>query len=299
MLIVEDIQLNQRVAQLLLQRMGYDAELVSSGEAAIAILDRKSYDVIFLDLNLPEINGYQIYQHIQSLPQQPWVIAMSASVDGSSRDRCYSLGMNDFVPKPVSQEDLTQALTYFWQYSPQQVVPQKTGSMPSDPPAKPSSNPETGRASADETALADDKTDFPPCSSNAPSLRLDIFNEVRQMFSDTRNFDGLLSAYRADAQKQLQAMVQALENQNGLALFEVLHSLGPAASSLGGQRLADLCLHLENQLRDHGCYPYEAHQSTKAIESRHWGTIGPQIQEIQAEYQRLTAAIEFQTWEIQ
>ena len=264
-LLVEDIELNQRVAQLLLQSMGYSADVASSGETAIAALEQQTYDLLFLDLNLPELNGYEIFQRVQALPHKPWVIVMSAAVDQASRDRCNSLGMTNFVPKPISREALTLALSRFWQQRQNQSV---------------------------------SRNGFPSLSSQAPSLKLGLFNEVRQLCGNDQSFKDLLLTYRNDAALQLQALANAQVEKNGLALFEVLHSLGPATSSLGGASLAELCAHLEGQLRNHGFYPLEPGQQGEAT-NVDWTAIAAQVNAIEAEYHRLIAAMEFQTWELE
>ncbi len=264
-LLVEDSELNQQVAQLLLKQMGYEVDIVSSGDAAIAAFNQQPYDLLLLDLNLPKINGYEIYQQVKALPQQPWVIVMSAAVDQTSRDRCNSLGMNNFVPKPIAREALTLALSRFWQQRQNQSV---------------------------------SRNGFPSLSSQAPSLKLGLFNEVRQLCGNDQSFKDLLLTYRNDAALQLQALANAQVEKNGLALFEVLHSLGPATSSLGGASLAELCAHLEGQLRNHGFYPLEPGQQGEAT-NVDWTAIAAQVNAIEAEYHRLIAAMEFQTWELE
>ncbi len=268
-LLVEDIELNQRVAQLVLQQMGYEADLANSGEAAIAALKQQPYDLLFLDLNLPQLNGYETYQQVCTLAQQPWVIVMSAAVDQASRDRCHSLGMNNFVPKPISRKSLTVALAQFWQQRPSQGNPSRL------PP----------------------RSKFPQLISQAPSLKVEVFHEVRQLCGNPEHFKDLLITYQDDAALQLQAMARAQAEHNGQSLFELLHSLGPATASLGGARLAEFCTYLEDQLRHYGFYPLETGQKGTAAHVD-WSAIATHLNEIETEYHRLVAAMEFQSWEL-
>jgi len=263
-LLVEDSQLNQQVAQLFFQRLGYGIDLAVDGPAAIAALGQRSYDLIFLDLNLPGLNGYEVYEQIQAFPQHPWVIAMSAAVDSASREHCRSLGMNDFVPKPISQDNLTMALGRFW--------------------------------TEQRSSVSSTRAGFPLPTSQAPSLRLDLFRKVQQLCGSAKTFEELLLTYQEDAALQLQAIAQAQVVQDGAALFDVLHSLGPATASLGGARLAELCNHLETQLREHGFYRLDLGEQSQAL-PLDWSAIAAQLQNIEAEYQRFVAAMDFQTWD--
>ena len=112
-LLAEDNLVNQKVAILLLKRMGYSADLVSNGLEAIEALERKHYDVILMDMHMPELNGLDATQRIRREflgESQPHIIAMTAAITKKDRDACFGAGMNDFVNKPVRVDELAKAI---------------------------------------------------------------------------------------------------------------------------------------------------------------------------------------------
>ncbi len=112
-LVVEDNALNQKVALMLLKRMGYVADLVVNGVEAIEAIDRKSYDVIFMDLQMPKMGGIEATETIRRDlldEDQPHIIAMTASATKRDHDACLKAGMNDFISKPIRVDELAVAL---------------------------------------------------------------------------------------------------------------------------------------------------------------------------------------------
>ena len=111
-LIAEDNRINQRVALRLLELLGYQADIVSSGKAVIVALQRQRYDVILMDMRMPETDGIATTRQIRQMPQHPdtWIIAMTASTTCQDRQRCFEAGMNDYLIKPINREALAQAL---------------------------------------------------------------------------------------------------------------------------------------------------------------------------------------------
>ncbi|MCC9075025.1 response regulator [Litorilinea aerophila] len=112
-LLAEDNLVNQKVALQLLRRMGYRADVAANGAEVLAALSRKSYDVILMDVHMPEVDGLEATRQIRTrLPgeRQPYIIAMTASVLTSDREACLQAGMDDHVGKPVRLPDLIEAL---------------------------------------------------------------------------------------------------------------------------------------------------------------------------------------------
>ena len=104
---------NQRVALLLLERIGYAADVVSDGAEAIEALVRKPYDVILMDLRMPTLDGLQATQAIRARGatfRQPRIIAMTASAMKGDREACLAAGMDDYISKPVERNELAESL---------------------------------------------------------------------------------------------------------------------------------------------------------------------------------------------
>jgi len=112
-LLVEDNVVNQKVARLLLERLGYEADLAFNGIEAIESFERQPYDLIIMDVQMPEMNGLEATVKIRSLNtewDQPYILAMSAGVTEHERKTALQAGMNDFLDKPISKERLQEKL---------------------------------------------------------------------------------------------------------------------------------------------------------------------------------------------
>jgi PAS domain S-box-containing protein len=103
-LLAEDNPVNQKVALRFLERLGYNADFVTNGVEAVAAATRRPYDLVFMDLQMPEMDGMEATRVIRrTLPagHQPCIVALTANAMPSDRDRCLEIGMNGFITKPV------------------------------------------------------------------------------------------------------------------------------------------------------------------------------------------------------
>ncbi|MCX6155168.1 MAG: response regulator [Candidatus Kapabacteria bacterium] len=101
-LIVEDNLVNQNVAKQILVHLGYHPEIASNGFEAIEYIQRKKFDLIFMDLHMPHLDGIDATKQIRAkMNTQPYIIAMTANALRGTRERCIAAGMDDFVNKPV------------------------------------------------------------------------------------------------------------------------------------------------------------------------------------------------------
>ncbi|EIJ42988.1 CheY-like receiver domain-containing protein [Beggiatoa alba B18LD] len=112
-LLVEDNPTNQKVALLLLKKLGYDADVVNNGLEALETLRHHFYNVVLMDIQMPEMDGLTATRHIRmefSPPHSPWIIAMTANAMKGDKEACLNAGMDDYIAKPVRKELLVQAL---------------------------------------------------------------------------------------------------------------------------------------------------------------------------------------------
>ncbi len=112
-LLAEDNVVNQKLALRLLERMGYRADLAGNGMEVLEALYRQPYDVILMDVQMPEMDGLEATRFIvREWPSQkrPRIIAMTANAMQEDRERCLAAGMNDYVSKPIRVDELVNAL---------------------------------------------------------------------------------------------------------------------------------------------------------------------------------------------
>ncbi|WP_432092424.1 response regulator [Streptomyces sp. bgisy100] len=113
-LVAEDHAVNQRLAVLLLDKLGYRADVASTGLEALAALERQPYDVILMDVQMPEMDGLEATQRIRSRwpgEGSPYIVAVTANAMEGARDPCIEAGMDDYLTKPIDLEELGKALT--------------------------------------------------------------------------------------------------------------------------------------------------------------------------------------------
>ena len=124
-LVVEDNPVNQRVALRLLERIGVRADIAGNGREALELLQHLPYDVVLMDCQMPEMDGYEAAACVRKMDgpnRNVRIIALTADVLAGSRERCLAAGMDDFLSKPVQLDDLIQKLG-------DRLVPQTQGSQ--------------------------------------------------------------------------------------------------------------------------------------------------------------------------
>jgi CheY-like chemotaxis protein/HPt (histidine-containing phosphotransfer) domain-containing protein len=112
-LVAEDNPINQEITQHLLNRLGHTVAIVSSGRAALNAIEQEPYDVVLMDIHMPELDGEQATRQIRSrgaAVHQPYIIALTANAFAGNQERFQQAGMNDTISKPVQLADLQQAL---------------------------------------------------------------------------------------------------------------------------------------------------------------------------------------------
>ena len=112
-LLAEDNFVNQKVALRMLARLGYRADLATNGEEALAAVQRCVYDVVLMDVAMPEMDGLEATRRLRSLPGvkgRPWVVALTANAMQGDRELCLAAGMDDYIRKPIKLAELAAAL---------------------------------------------------------------------------------------------------------------------------------------------------------------------------------------------
>lgn len=112
-LLAEDNMVNQKVALRFLERLGYRADAVSNGTEAVAALERRRYDLVLMDLQMPELDGFDATRQIRAkLPahSQPKIVALTANALHGDRDLCFAAGMDDYISKPVKMHEIVAVI---------------------------------------------------------------------------------------------------------------------------------------------------------------------------------------------
>lgn len=117
-LLVEDSLVNQKVAISMLQKLGQSPDVAPSGKEALEAMEKKVYDLVFIDCQMPEMDGYETTRIIRNNPElcktpEVPIVAMTAHAMVGDREKCISSGMDDYISKPIRKADLETILTKY------------------------------------------------------------------------------------------------------------------------------------------------------------------------------------------
>lgn len=294
-LLTEDNVTNQKVATLILKRMGYTADIASNGCEAVAAVKQQTYDVILMDIQMPEMDGMTATKHIrEQFPnQRPYIVAMTAHAMHGYRELCLQAGMDDYVTKPIRPEELAAALLRS-PYSTPRPDHLKTHSPSVSNVTTVTTPPISNSAVTVVTApkLTAATTQQPPLTTVAPPATShtetvaettieELTSAIKNAFTDLIGADDpellkeLSDTYQAGAKELTKELQMAISHNDPTRLERAAHSLKSSSASLGATTLAELCRQLEHQGR--------AGKLTDEVASK--------VQRALAEYHKVTQAL--------
>lgn len=241
-LIAEDNLVNQKVLLKLLQRLGYQADIVANGAEVLSALANMPYDVIFMDVQMPEMDGITVtrYIHQHWLSAPPYIIAVTASVMQGDREHCLKAGMNDYLSKPIRFEELVQAL---------QRCHRSVQHLPAD-----FSTVEAAIAlpqSALPQSLADAIAHLEPIAISADLVDLQRLQELKtELGGDHDILVELIDCFLTETPAMLQTLQAALPLADVVAIKVTAHTLKSSSAILGALPFAILCQQIERLAKE-------------------------------------------------
>jgi CheY-like chemotaxis protein len=239
-LLVDDNPINLKVAVRLFKQFGYRADLASNGQEALEAVERLPYDVVFMDVQMPEMDGLEATRRIRQWEQgraaaQPGaprtiIIAMTANAMAGDREACLTAGMDDYIAKPVRPETLSAALEHWGKQ-----VGRKADTAFAVKPL-----PAAQKADALPPVS-------PPAASAAPSSDspVDLGRMTELAGGSLDGLRELVELYCRQTISQFTALQQAIQSGNAAELKRVAHSCGGASATCGILALVPLLRELE------------------------------------------------------
>jgi len=113
-LLAEDDMFNQMITVQLLETLGYEITVADNGRIALEYMQQNHYDIVLMDVQMPEMDGYQTTQYIkENFTEQPIILAMTANAMDGDKDKCLNAGMDDYISKPINFEELSVKIEYW------------------------------------------------------------------------------------------------------------------------------------------------------------------------------------------
>src|SRR5216110_2394763 len=209
-LLAEDNPVNQQVATAMLLKRGHQVDVVSNGREAVDAVTRERYDVVLMDIQMPEMDGFEATARIRALPQGATlpIIALTAHALSGERERCLERGMSGYLAKPFKAHDLFAAV-------------EGRGAHPADTAAAP-----------------------------RPAVDLVAFRRTMEEAGAAEAVDGILETFAATMPQRLDALAAAARSADAELLQRAAHAFKSAAGTIGAGRLAALLEDMERAARD-------------------------------------------------
>jgi len=233
-LLAEDNATNRDLAVRFLQRMGYGCDVVSNGHQALEAAGRGVYDVVLMDVQMPEMDGLEAARRIADLlgAERPRIIALTANAMQGDRERSLAAGVDDYVTKPIRVAELQAALTAAARRAPR--APGRRAGAGGDRPDA-SSRGATAEADIDRLAIVD----------------ATAFDETREFLGDEAHevIGRVVESFRRGAPGMLQALRDAFASGAHADVQFTAHTLKGLGATVGARRVQALCAALETAAR--------------------------------------------------
>jgi CheY-like chemotaxis protein/HPt (histidine-containing phosphotransfer) domain-containing protein len=214
-LLTEDNTVNQRLALRLLQRMGYRGDVAGNGIEAIEAIERQPYDLVLMDVQMPEMDGLEATRRIVerwARDDRPWIVAMTAEAMQGDRERCIEAGMDDYLTKPIRPRELAAAI---------ERAPLRT---------------RAGAVTAEEPS--------------EPIDRAVVARLTESMGGDEGFVAELIDQFAVDAPGLVAAARAGLEAGDAGEVYRAAHTLKSNAATFGANQLVDRSRRLEQAAKD-------------------------------------------------
>ncbi len=249
-LLAEDHAVNRSVALKTLERLGYQAKSVANGREALAALANQHYDIVLMDCQMPEMDGYEAARRIRRkfADRKIAIIGLTAHALSGDRKKCLDAGMDDFLSKPYRPEELNAIIA---KWLPTRVkVPD---ALCADSHAK-------AHPPAQEATIL-----------NVPAVDPDALKSLNEIGEDSHFIRDLIDVFLSDLEKRLDAMRSAVALERADAIAEAAHALKGSCGHFGAKRLYELCRDLEALTRSGSSGGYSVGVAAIDLESARVG----------------------------
>lgn len=230
MLLVEDNPVNQKMTEAMLKKAGFYVDIAENGKKAVEAVERKNYDVIFMDIQMPEMDGFEATKTIRSIEKadkRNIIIAMTAHAMPGDREKCIKAGMDDYIAKPIDPKELFDIIKKW-------IKPKIEG----DETVHSNTDPKGDMQTELQQKAGEDE---PP---------VDMKKAMSRVGNDMTFFKEMVKEFINYIPEKLNLISDGIKAGDFDAIQKNAHNIKGAAGNLSAVRLHSLSLELENKGRE-------------------------------------------------
>lgn len=225
-LLVEDNLINQKVATRMMERCGCRVTVASNGFEALNVLKETKYDVLLVDCQMPEMNGYELTKRVragESLDKHLPIIAMTANVMDGDREKCFGAGMDDYIAKPINQDLLYEVLEKW------------TNTIKS--------------AASSEVPTSEEIEHMAINDRYSHSSRFNGEELLKNFDHDNTFVKEIIQKYLSVSSSTIDRLLQAISTRDKVRIAEYAHSLKGSSLTIRAESFAIICEAIEKKAR--------------------------------------------------
>jgi signal transduction histidine kinase/CheY-like chemotaxis protein/HPt (histidine-containing phosphotransfer) domain-containing protein len=265
-LVAEDSRSSQMLMKLLLEKLGLKVTIAENGEKAVEETLNKNFDLIFMDMQMPRLNGYEATKILRKKEITTPIVALTAHAMKGDEEKCISAGCDHYLPKPVNRKKLIEVVRKYF-------ISKDT---PSDEGADSAGDEmhETAPSRSEQTA-----PDAPSKENTQTAEYVLDWIKLKSICDDETVVKEIAKAFLQDAQQTMTSITEAVRTQNAAELQLSIHKLKGASMSIGASRL-----------------PQIAHSMECAAKEKDIATAESMLNEVQTEFEKLISFLSQPDW---
>jgi CheY-like chemotaxis protein/HPt (histidine-containing phosphotransfer) domain-containing protein/two-component sensor histidine kinase len=231
-LVAEDSKANQILIKSLLKKLGLAVEIVDDGKKAVQKAESEEFDLIFMDMQMPNMNGYQAAEYLRRHNYHLPIIALTAHAMKGDDNKCINAGCNDYLPKPIDRSKLVKVLQEY------------LNNTDSDSVSKVNNMESQINEMADMTKSGNNKEGN---KMNVENETVNInWKELMDICGDEELADEVCQVFKEDGPEMIESLKKALDNEDTENIKDAAHKLKGSSANIAAKDLSRNCLKIEN-----------------------------------------------------
>jgi PAS domain S-box-containing protein len=239
-LVAEDVQTNQILIKLLLERMGLDVTVVENGHEVVKEATENSYDLILMDVQMPRMNGHEATRQLRCLGLRTPIVALTAHTMKEDRQECLAAGCDDYLTKPIDRDKLADALARYLPFAGDGATKRPIPSVGSAPPPM-----------SDHSDSA-----VPAGVAETPTI---AWGQLISRIGDEDLVRELMPICVADNRSRLESLSEAVAANDAANVKLYAHAIKGSAANLGAEQFSEAARHLEHMAASDDLSGAQAH----------------------------------------